>query len=86
VQIHIRLRDANDNSPVFRLKRYQASVMENLRLDPPAPILQVHAEDMDEGRNGGVRYSIISGNEGGECTIILYFIALVLEAIMFRNG
>lgn len=60
--------------------------MENLRLDPPAPILQVHAEDMDEGRNGGVRYSIISGNEGGECTIILYFIALVLEAIMFRNG
>jgi len=51
---------------VFSLKRYQASVMENLRLDPPAPIVQVRAEDMDEGRNGGVRYSILSGNEGGE--------------------
>jgi hypothetical protein len=71
---------------MFTLKRYQASVMENLRLDPPAPIVQVHAEDMDEGRNGGVRYSILSGNEGGECTIILYFIALMLEATTLRNG
>jgi len=86
VQIQIRLRDANDNSPVFSLKRYQASVMENLRLDPPAPIVQVHAEDMDEGKNGRVRYSILSGNEGGECTVILYFIASMLEAIMLRNG
>jgi len=59
--------------------------MENLRLDPPAPIVQVHAEDMDEGRNGGVRYSILSGNEGGECKIILYFIALILEAIMLHH-
>jgi len=65
VPIHIRLRDSNDNSPVFSLKRYQASVTENLPLDPPTPIVKVHAEDMDEGRNGGVRYSILSGNEGG---------------------
>ncbi|GFG39325.1 hypothetical protein Cfor_05830, partial [Coptotermes formosanus] len=65
VPIHIRLRDANDNSPVFTVKRYQASVMENLPLDPPPPIVQVHAEDVDEGRNGAVRYSIVSGNEGG---------------------
>jgi hypothetical protein len=71
---------------VFGLKRYQASVTENLPLDPPTPIVKVHAEDMDEGRNGGVRYSILSGNEGGECKIILYFIALILEAIILRNG
>jgi hypothetical protein len=68
LQIHIRLRDANDNGPVFSQKRYQASVMENLRLDPPAPIVKVHAEDLDEGKNGAVRYSIISGNDGGEYT------------------
>lgn len=42
--------------------------MENLRLDPPAPIVKVHAEDLDEGKNGAVRYSIISGNDGGEYT------------------
>ncbi|XP_021925581.1 cadherin-87A isoform X2 [Zootermopsis nevadensis] len=65
VPIHIRLIDANDNTPVFIQKRYQASVMENLRLDPPAPILQVHAEDLDEGNNGAVSYTITSGNEGG---------------------
>lgn len=68
LQIHIRLRDANDNVPTFSQKRYQASVMENLRLDPPAPIVKVHAEDLDEGKNGAVRYSIISGNNGGEYT------------------
>jgi hypothetical protein len=63
---------------VFTVKRYQASVMENLPLDPPPPIVQVHAEDVDEGRNGAVRYSIVSGNEGGECRIIFLFIVLVL--------
>jgi hypothetical protein len=40
--------------------------MENLRLDPPAPIVQVRAEDLDEGKNSAVKYSIMSGNEGGE--------------------
>ncbi|KAJ4434750.1 hypothetical protein ANN_23319, partial [Periplaneta americana] len=65
VPIHIHLKDANDNSPVFTQRVYQASVMENLRLHPPAPILQVRAEDPDEGKNGAVRYSILSGNEGG---------------------
>jgi cadherin EGF LAG seven-pass G-type receptor 1 len=82
VQIHIRLIDANDNSPVFNQKRYQASVMENLRLDPPAPILQVHAEDLDEGNNGAVKYSITSGNEDGECTCyILSFNSSVFDRI-----
>jgi hypothetical protein len=80
LQIHIRVIDANDNAPIFSQKRYQVSVMENLRLDPPAPIVKVHAEDLDEGKNGAVRYSIISGNDGGEYTyrtqvhnILVYF-------------
>lgn len=55
--------------------------MENLRLDPPAPILQVHAEDMDEGNNSEVRYSIISGNEGGECTCYICFNISVLTEL-----
>lgn len=60
--------------------------MENLRLDPPAPIVQVHAEDVDEGRNGAVKYSIISGNEGGECKIVLLLIAFMLEAVVLRDA
>ncbi|PSN52632.1 hypothetical protein C0J52_14597, partial [Blattella germanica] len=64
VPIHIRLKDVNDNPPVFTSKTYRASIMENLQLIPPAHIVKVHAEDPDEGINGAVRYSILSGDEG----------------------
>ena len=31
-----------------------------------APLVQLRAEDPDHGENAHVRYSIVSGNSGGE--------------------
>lgn len=55
----------NDNPPIFEQHNYHASIVENLQLNPPAPILQVQAKDPDQDINGAVHYSILSGNEGG---------------------
>ena len=82
-QIHIRLKDVNDNPPVFTSKNYRASVMENLLLVPPAPIVKVHAEDQDEGKNGAVRYSVLSGDETGKSNIFNYLI-FVLDFKVFK--
>lgn len=65
VPVIIKLEDVNDNKPVFTQHSYRASVAENLSFNPPATILQVRAEDHDEGLNGDVFYRIISGNEDG---------------------
>lgn len=64
VPIHIKILDINDNPPEFDQHNYHASIVENLRLDPPAPILQVQAKDPDQDINGAIHYSILSGNEG----------------------
>lgn len=58
-QVHIKIKDLNDNSPVFGQKTYKASVAENLSLNPPAPILQVRAEDKDSSLNGQIKYTIL---------------------------
>lgn len=57
--VHIKILDENDNSPIFTQKVYKSTIAENLPLDPPAAILQVLAEDHDEGDNARVRYQII---------------------------
>ncbi|GLV42165.1 Cadherin 87A, partial [Carabus blaptoides fortunei] len=64
VPVHIKIIDVNDNPPMFDHHNYHASIVENLRLNPPAPILQVQAKDPDQDINGAVHYTIISGNEG----------------------
>ncbi|XP_063226687.1 cadherin-87A isoform X2 [Bacillus rossius redtenbacheri] len=64
VPVHIKLLDVNDNKPVFLRRDYPVSIVENIALSPPAPIVKVEAEDADEGVNGAVRYSIVSGNTG----------------------
>ncbi|KAK0157779.1 hypothetical protein PV328_011474 [Microctonus aethiopoides] len=65
VPVIINLEDVNDNKPIFTQHSYRASVAENLSVNPPATILQVHADDHDEGINGDVSYTIISGNDDG---------------------
>lgn len=65
-QLHITILDTNDHAPVFSQGSYSASVVENLPLDPPAPIVQVTAHDKDEGINALVRYNITEGNEQGQ--------------------
>ncbi|XP_013167348.1 PREDICTED: cadherin-87A [Papilio xuthus] len=63
VPVHIKVIDENDNAPVFSQKVYKSTIAENLQLEPPAAILQVLAEDRDEGINGKVQYSIEEQSE-----------------------
>ncbi|XP_026686554.1 cadherin-related tumor suppressor-like, partial [Diaphorina citri] len=63
----IRLLDENDNNPIFDSKSYSASVPENISVG--ATVLQVSATDLDDGINGRVRYTIISGDDNHDLTI-----------------
>lgn len=58
--------DINDNAPVFTQNVYKSTIAENLRLDPPAAILQVLAEDKDDGINGKLQYKIVEQSEPGK--------------------
>lgn len=62
VPVLIVLQDINDNKPVFIQMFYEASVAENIQLNPPATILQVKAHDNDSSDSESLRYSIKSGN------------------------
>ncbi|KAJ2947229.1 hypothetical protein O0L34_g16939 [Tuta absoluta] len=69
VAIHIKVLDINDNAPVFTQNVYKSTIAENLQLNPPATILQVQAEDKDEGVNGKVEYQIVEQSEPGVFTV-----------------
>ncbi|XP_074032325.1 cadherin 87A [Leptinotarsa decemlineata] len=63
VPVNIKINDINDNPPKFSRKDYNVTIMENIRLNPPVPIIQVNATDEDSGLNGNIHYRIISGND-----------------------
>lgn len=48
--------DVNDNAPVFERDSYEAHLLE--ASEPGTPVLRVKANDLDEGLNSAVRYSI----------------------------
>lgn len=52
----VKIRDVNDNRPIFRKKSYQAEVTENKPINEF--VVQVIADDDDSGDNGEVRYSL----------------------------
>ena len=60
VSVSVEVRDENDNTPKFSQPFYQASVLENTAIN--TNILRVTATDPDDGTNGLVTYSIVSGN------------------------
>lgn len=60
------MQDINDNLPKFTQKVYKSTIAENLKLDPPAAILQVLAEDKDEGINGRVQYRVVEQSQPGK--------------------
>ena len=60
--IVIRVIDENDNSPIFTMDPYTASVDEHSSTG--TQVMTVEANDADSGILGEVRYSIISGNVG----------------------
>jgi len=65
--ILIRVINENDNSPVFTMNPYTATVTENSNIG--TFVVNVTANDADSGMLGEVRYSIESGNVGGAFTI-----------------
>lgn len=67
VPVNVEILDVNDNKPKFNQSEYNVTVIENVRLNPPVPLLQVNATDEDSGINGNIHYGIIGGNDNGEC-------------------
>lgn len=59
--------DINDNNPIFAQKLYRVELEENTLTG--TDLIQVLATDGDEGTNGQVRYSIVSGDTGNEFRI-----------------
>ncbi|XP_051534406.1 protocadherin-16 [Myxocyprinus asiaticus] len=58
--VNLLLQDVNDNLPRFQLHNYVAYVREAQGYDHP--IIQVLADDLDQGQNGQVTYSIRSSS------------------------
>ncbi|KAH0625313.1 hypothetical protein JD844_033822 [Phrynosoma platyrhinos] len=54
--VNINLQDANDNAPRFQLQNYVAFIWEAQGYD--SPVIQVMADDLDQGPNGQVTYTI----------------------------
>lgn len=75
VPVNVKILDVNDNSPKFNQSEYNVTVIENVRLNPPLPLLQVNATDQDSGIYGNIHYSIIEGNDNGKI-ITLYIIII----------
>lgn len=57
-QIHISVTDVNDNKPVFVKYPFMADVPAFTQ--PSQQLLQIMAEDKDEGANGEILYSLIN--------------------------
>ncbi|XP_065601880.1 protocadherin-16 [Cyrtonyx montezumae] len=54
--INLNLQDVNDNLPRFQLQNYVAFIWESQSYD--SPVIQVLADDLDQGMNGQVTYAI----------------------------
>ncbi|CAH1176398.1 unnamed protein product [Phaedon cochleariae] len=63
VPVYLKINDVNDNAPQFYQKEYNVTIMEDVRLNPPVPIIQVNATDEDSGVHGSIHFSILSGND-----------------------
>ena len=62
--VHVRLGDFNDHSPVFDREVYEVSVNESA--PPGTPIVRLKVSDLDSGMNAKVKLSIVAGNKQGQ--------------------
>ncbi|XP_032885726.1 protocadherin beta-16-like isoform X11 [Amblyraja radiata] len=60
VQVTIRVKDANDNAPVFTQSVYSVSLVESAPTG--SLIIKLNATDLDDGPNGEITYSLSSHN------------------------
>ncbi|KAG5284012.1 hypothetical protein AALO_G00021980 [Alosa alosa] len=81
--LNLILQDVNDNLPRFQLQNYVAYMREAQGYD--APIIQVLAEDVDQGQNGQVTYSIQSSSMSGLFKIDPVTGSITTAAIMDRE-
>lgn len=57
----IQVEDDNDNSPIFEVEEYHASVLETA--EPNSVVVQVKANDEDFGENARITYELIPSPE-----------------------
>uniref|UniRef100_A0A673B3N5 Protocadherin-16 n=1 Tax=Sphaeramia orbicularis TaxID=375764 RepID=A0A673B3N5_9TELE len=81
--INLILQDVNDNLPRFQLQNYVAYMREAQGYE--TPIIQVVAEDVDQGQNGQVTYSIQSSGMSGLFKIDPMTGSITTAAIMDRE-
>ncbi|XP_038564182.1 protocadherin-16 [Micropterus salmoides] len=81
--INLILQDVNDNLPRFQLQNYVAYMREAEGYEKP--IIQVMAEDVDQGQNGQVTYSIQSSGMSGLFKIDPMTGSITTAAIMDRE-
>ncbi|XP_062309019.1 protocadherin-16 [Osmerus eperlanus] len=82
--VNLILQDVNDNLPRFQLQNYVAYMREAQGYE--MPIIQVVAEDVDQGQNGQVTYSIQqSGGMSGLFKIDPVTGSITTAAIMDRE-
>ncbi|KAM9332564.1 protocadherin-16 [Pholidichthys leucotaenia] len=81
--INLILQDVNDNLPRFQLQNYVAYMKEAQGYE--MPIIQVVAEDVDQGQNGQVTYSIQSSSMSGLFKIDPMTGSITTAAIMDRE-
>ncbi|XP_061645616.1 protocadherin-15-like isoform X3 [Phyllopteryx taeniolatus] len=62
VTVNILVIDANDNTPTFAQVSYSVDLFTDMQ--PGETVLQLMAEDADEGLNGLVTYEILAGAQG----------------------
>ncbi|XP_052738209.1 fat-like cadherin-related tumor suppressor homolog isoform X2 [Bicyclus anynana] len=65
--VNVTVLDANDNAPAFARPAYAARVREDAAVG--ARVVQVVADDADDGANGRVTYSIARGDPEGRFAI-----------------
>ncbi|XP_058242226.1 protocadherin-15a [Hemibagrus wyckioides] len=62
VTVNILVIDANDNTPTFSQVSYNIEVFTNMQ--PGETVIQLTAQDTDDGLNGLVTYTILAGDQG----------------------
>ncbi|CAF1013074.1 unnamed protein product, partial [Didymodactylos carnosus] len=60
VRIFVTIQDVNDHSPIFDKSHYYSNISENSPIG--TVLVQVHANDFDEGRNAQLTYQLLSSS------------------------